>query len=115
MGFYSPIANDFEINEGIANLKTNPNDLLGINLNLHTQLEMLQIFERFYKELPFSEEKQSDLRYYFNNQSYCHSDGICLYSMIRYLRPKRIIEIGSGFSSCLMHDVNELFFGGGGG
>ena len=50
------------------------------------------------------------MRYYFDNNAYCHSDGICLYSMIRHLAPKRIIEVGSGFSSALMHDVNDMFF-----
>jgi hypothetical protein len=30
--------------------------------------------------------------------------------MMRHLRPKRIVEIGSGYSSCAMLDVNELFF-----
>jgi predicted O-methyltransferase YrrM len=32
--------------------------------------------------------------------------------MIRHLQPERIIEIGSGNSSCLMLDTNELFFKG---
>jgi hypothetical protein len=31
--------------------------------------------------------------------------------MTRYLLPRRIIEIGSGFSSCVILDTNELFFG----
>lgn len=30
--------------------------------------------------------------------------------MIRHVKPRRIIEVGSGYSSCLMLDVNELFF-----
>ena len=34
-----------------------------------------------------------------------------LHCMIRYLRPKRIIEVGSGFSSCVTLDTNQLFFG----
>jgi hypothetical protein len=29
--------------------------------------------------------------------------------MIRHLKPRRIIEIGSGFSSCVTLDTNELF------
>jgi hypothetical protein len=32
--------------------------------------------------------------------------------MIRHLQPRRIIEVGSGFSSCVTLDTNELFFGG---
>jgi hypothetical protein len=30
--------------------------------------------------------------------------------MLRYAKPKRIIEIGSGYSSCVILDTNELFF-----
>jgi hypothetical protein len=30
--------------------------------------------------------------------------------MIRHFRPRRIIEVGSGFSSCAILDTNELFF-----
>ena len=60
--------------------------------------------------MPFKDTKQPNMRYYFDNNAYCHSDGICLYSMIRHLAPKRIIEVGSGFSSALMHDVNDMFF-----
>ena len=113
--FYSPIANAKEIEEGIAHRSYNPLDLRGIDLHLEDQKKLLQNFARFYVEMPFTEEKQPHLRYYFNNQAYCHSDGICLYSMIRYLKPKKIIEVGSGFSSALMHDVRELFFAANGG
>lgn len=108
--FYSPIANSFEIEEGIKSLNFEPSALRGIDLGLDKQLALLKVFKKFYKELPFKEEKQPHLRYYFNNQAYCHSDGICLYAMIRHTRPRRIIEVGSRFSSALMHDVNELFF-----
>jgi predicted O-methyltransferase YrrM len=64
----------------------------------------------FYAEMPFKSEKQDDVRYYFENDFFCYSDGILLYSLIRYLKPKKIIEIGSGFSSAVMLDTNELFF-----
>ena len=42
---------------------------------------------------------------------YSYSDAIVLYSMMRHLRPQRIIEVGSGFSSAVMLDTNELFLG----
>lgn len=113
--FYSPIANAKEIEEGIATRSYDPNDLVGINLKLESQRILLKKFAKFYTELPFKEHKQPHLRYYFDNPAYCHSDGICLYSMIRHLQPKKIIEVGSGFSSALMHDVRQLFFTSNGG
>jgi len=60
--------------------------------------------------MPFKYEKQPNLRYYFQNDFFGKGSGIILYSMMRTLKPKRIIEIGSGFSSALMMDVNDLFF-----
>ena len=41
---------------------------------------------------------------------YSYADAICLYAMMRHLRPKRIIEVGAGHSSCAMLDTNEIFF-----
>lgn len=60
--------------------------------------------------MPFKDEKVPGLRYYFLNESYSYSDAIFLYCMIRKLKPKRIIEVGSGFSSCVTLDTNELYF-----
>lgn len=60
--------------------------------------------------MPFTDKKISDLRYYFLNGAYSYSDAVFLYCMIRKLNPKRIIEVGSGFSSCVTLDTNELYF-----
>ena len=60
--------------------------------------------------MPFTAEKKNGLRYYFENGFFSYTDGILLYSLIRFLKPKKIIEIGSGFSSAVMLDTNELFF-----
>ena len=82
----------------------------GIDLNTKEQLSLMNKLAGFYSEIPFSAEKQRDLRYRFQNDYYSYSDGIILYSMIRQFRPNRIIEIGSGFSSANMLDTNQLFF-----
>jgi len=56
------------------------------------------------------EPRHDKRRYFFENPNYGYADGVFLYCMIRYLKPKRIIEVGSGYSSCMMLDTNELFF-----
>lgn len=85
--FYSPIANAREIEEGIARRSYAIEDLAGIDLRLESQRKLLAHFATLYGELPWREEKQPSLRYYFGNQAYCHSDGVCLYAMLRTLRP----------------------------
>jgi predicted O-methyltransferase YrrM len=82
----------------------------GVALNEEYQLMLLKEFERYYPDMPF-QETRNEGRYYYNNGFYLHSDAIVLYSMIRHFRPKRIIEIGAGYSSAAMLDtVDRLGF-----
>jgi hypothetical protein len=60
--------------------------------------------------MPFGDNKRNQLRYFFINPAYSYSDAIILYSVLRHTQPKRVIEVGSGYSSCVTLDVNELFF-----
>src|SRR5207253_2690994 len=49
-------------------------------------------------------------RFHFSQDWYMEADSITLYSMLRLFRPRHIVEVGSGFSSALMLDVDERFF-----
>ena len=109
-GYYSPVPLMKEIKEHNFNIPL-PELLPGIDLNDNEQINLLYSFESFYRELPFTDEKSEELRYYYNNGVYCYSDAILLYCMIRYLKPKKIIEAGSGFSSSVMLDTNNKFMG----
>jgi predicted O-methyltransferase YrrM len=82
----------------------------GIDLHSENQLKLVKEFETYYSELPFKEQKTANLRYYLDNLFYPHTDGIIFYSIIRHFKPKQIIEIGSGYSSALILDTNNLFF-----
>jgi hypothetical protein len=106
--FYSPFPAISDIKNAVI-APPSP-DIPGIDLNTEYQFKVLDEIEPFYKELPFKDEKIPNLRYYFLNGSYSYSDAIFLYCMIRKLNQKRIIEIGSGFSSCVTLDTNELYF-----
>jgi hypothetical protein len=94
----------------VKNLNMIEKKILGINLNEDTQLNLLKEFEIFYNEIPFKDQKIESLRYNFINDWYSYCDAIFLYSMIRYSKPKKIIEVGSGFSSAVSMDTNDLFF-----
>lgn len=109
--FYSPIPFLEDIKRDESRIFGRiPRHILGLELNESEQLKLLEQFIPHYAEMPFKPEKVGRLRYYFENNHYSYSDGILLYCMIRHLQPKRIIEVGSGFSSCVMLDTNELFF-----
>lgn len=88
-----------------------PAELPGVRLNEDAQLRLLEEFAGLYAEMPFRKQKTGGLRYRFDNVMFAHTDAVVLYCMIRHLKPRRIIEIGSGFSSLAMLDTNELHFG----
>jgi hypothetical protein len=106
--FYSPIPSQDDI-EAAARRASHPQDLAGIDLNERGQLDLLQRFAAFYASLPFTAAGSPGMRYRFENPSYSYSDGIFLFAMLRHLRPRRLIEVGSGFTSALTLDTNEQF------
>ncbi|NYB26254.1 MAG: class I SAM-dependent methyltransferase [Methanobacteriaceae archaeon] len=106
--FYSPI-NDIDFLKSKEDEIWKPELIEGIELREKEQLNLFKLIVKYYPEFPF-ESKQPNLRYYPGNNMYGIGSAILLYSMIRVLKPNKIIEVGSGFSSALMMDVNDLFF-----
>ncbi len=112
--FYSPIPSISEIRRDESKIfGTVPRQIAGVDLREAEQLKLLNDLAGCYEMgMPFKPEKTIGLRYYYENPAYSYGDAILSHCMIRHLKPKRILEIGSGFSSCMILDTNELFFGG---
>ena len=85
-------------------------EIAGIDLHESEQLQLLDEFARYYPAIPFDRQKRNGLRYFFENPNYSYSDAIVYFCMLRHACPKRIIEIGSGYSSCVALDTNERVF-----
>ncbi len=108
--YYSPIPNKEEVKKDEKRIfDRSANEIGGIDLKENVQMELLESFLGFYSELPFPENKSDNYRYWMNNELYSYSDGIMLYCMIRQLKPAKLIEAGSGFSSAVTLDTNEKF------
>ena len=107
--FYSPLPSLKEVRRKQNQLFRAEVDIKGVDLNTSAQLTLLKEFRKFYSEIPFNHEKSDATRYYLGNSFFTYGDGIILYSFLRHFQPKRIIEVGSGYSSAIMLDVNELF------
>ena len=110
--FYSPLPSREEIADAFARGGFGP-PFPAVDLNEAGQLARLERFAAFYTEQPFPEEQTAGRRFFLNNPSYGHFDAIMLYCMLREAQPRRIIEVGSGFSSAAMLDVNDHVLGGG--
>lgn len=109
--FYSPLPDIQLVDRYKATLFDKKIDSIpGIDTNAEGQLALIGKFSKYYAELPFKDEQSSGLRYFFRNAYFSYGDAIILYSMLRHCQPQRIIEVGSGFSSAVMLDTNDLFF-----
>lgn len=109
--FYSPLPSGEEVADAFARGGFGP-PFPGIDLNEAGQAARLERFATLYNEQPFPEMPEEGLRFYLDNPSYGHFDAIMLYCMLREARPRRVIEVGSGFSSAAMLDLNEHVLGG---
>jgi predicted O-methyltransferase YrrM len=108
--FYSPLPSIQNIQAREDKIFAVPRTIPGVSLNEDSQVRLLNELTRYYSDQPFQEQKSRTRRYYFDNPNFRHGEAVFLYCMIRHFKPKRIVEIGSGYSSCGMLDVNEIFF-----
>ncbi len=99
--FYFPIPDTRTLKD---KLWLRQSKLVGIDINENKQLELLTLFsskfENEYNNFPMH-KTQIPHQYYVNNGNFRSVDGEILYCMMRYFKPKKIIEIGSGFSTYL--------------
>ncbi len=84
--------------------------LLDIQLNRQGQLDLLREFSRYYSEIPFSEQKSQGCRYFYDQQCFHHADAVFHYSFLAHIKPKRIIEVGCGYSSAVILDAIDRAF-----
>lgn len=82
----------------------------GIELNESEQLKLFQLISQHFERLDIPEKKVKERRFFFQNSFFSYGDAYILGAIIKQFQPKSIIEIGSGFSSALMLDINENFF-----
>ena len=97
--FYYPVPDTRSLTN---NIFTRQSKLIGLEMNEKEQLNLLSIFESNFKnefnKFPRTKTK-IPYHYYTTNGNFRSVDGEILYCMIRYFKPKKIIEIGSGFST----------------
>lgn len=97
--FYQPIPDTKSLTD---DLWLHVSELVGIDINEEGQLHLLQeFFRRFKKEYDCLPRQKSPIpyQYYMDNPLFGALDAKILYCMIRYFKPRRVIEIGSGYST----------------
>lgn len=75
--------------------------LPGIDLNVSEQLKFMEGFIYTSELEGIPKEKTSEQEFYLNNKSFTSGDAEYWYQIVRTIKPKRIIEIGSGNSTLM--------------
>src|SRR5215469_15955389 len=111
--YYSPIPDLDEIRARQGEIFDDiPDSIPGIDLRPEAQMAFVAELAAFVDEFPYGPGQDRALRYTPKNNFYGLADGLILYCMLRRLRPRRYVEIGSGWSSALTLDVRDRFLGG---
>ena len=55
----------------------------------------------------WKQKSQEGFRYYYENNAFSIGSAQVLHYMLRILKPNKVIEVGSGFSTAVMLDTNE--------
>src|SRR4051794_19080213 len=120
--YYSPIPCIEEVRRRHQSIFQDcPRELPSIDLNEQGQLELFREFERYFDDEPFGRpdgdlsrcyegRKKGGLRYHYENGWYPYGDALVPFCLMRPLRPRRVIELGSGFSPCDILATNNLYF-----
>jgi hypothetical protein len=109
--FYSPIVNVEQVRPMFD--KTNvPEQLPGIEIDRDAMLALWKQLLAHLRDMPFPDEQSSGFRYFFNNTAFSHGDGRILSAMLRHFQPRRLVEVGSGYSSACAMDTIDRYLGG---
>jgi hypothetical protein len=107
--FHSPVPDLDEVRARDQQIFDSAAELTGIDLRTDAQLALVDQLGRYAADQPFGAEPRDGLRYHFDNDYFGWGDGLVLFCMLRHLRPARVVEVGSGYSSALMLDTAERF------
>jgi len=107
--FYSAVPDLRQVQACLSPGLSTSRSLVGIDLREDQQLSLFQTFAPLARERSLAEFPGSYTRYGLSNESFGIGDAEMFVAMLRHMKPKRYLEVGSGFSTALALDVNELF------
>ena len=109
--YYSPVVDPESIQNVFLSSEVDPL-IGGVELNVAGQLDLWKAMLPFLRDVPFPEQQAEGYRYFHENNWYGLGDAAIYFALIRLLKPKRIVEVGSGFSSAVALDTADHFLNG---
>jgi predicted O-methyltransferase YrrM len=104
----SPIVDPKSLLTYIAKTRTRlSSDIAGIDFPLDEMAEFWLAHREFIAATPFTDEPDGIHRYCYRGGPFNHGDAVMLRALIGAHRPKRVIEVGSGYTTACMLDSAE--------
>ena len=105
--YYSPIPDSQHLDPDIWD---RPSELPGIDLNSTMQLYLLhEVFPRFrseYERIPV-DSSLAGYGFYLHNGRFQDTDPLIAYCIVRHFKPRRIVEVGGGYSTLLLEQASK--------
>jgi hypothetical protein len=106
--YHSPIVDPSTLGDYVTIRRSADTQLNGISIDIRE----MEAFWDFNKEhilaAAFPENKTAGYRFYFEGGPFPYGDALSLHAIVGHFRPKRIVEIGSGFSTACALDSAEI-------
>jgi hypothetical protein len=115
--FYSPVVDPKEILSNAPNIwPAEIPQILGIDFNdSNHEVILKQWFPEHISKYNYPElggEDCDDRQFYTQNSQFSWLDARTLFVFLNKIKPARMVEVGSGWSSLLTADVNQRYLGG---
>ena len=111
--FYSPIVNPKNLLDKVGKIWPDNPVIKGIDFNDEYHEKVLsEYFPKYisqYKYVETQDEASSDSEYYSQNSQFGWLDSRTLFVLLNQWKPKKMIEVGSGFSSLLTANINHEY------
>lgn len=108
--YYSPIPSKADVERWAeARWQTQPDDLTGVDLNEVRQLRTLETIGPLTRGLTFADDVGGETRYWWDNDGFSPGDATALAAMLMHYQPRRVVEVGAGYSTAVMLDVAERY------
>jgi len=82
--------------------------MLGVTIDMVAMEQLYRALLPHMDSLGLPTQQEPGTRYYVDNHMYGIGDALIYAGMIRHLRPRQVIEVGSGFSSAVLLDTLDL-------
>lgn len=110
--FYSPIADPEDLRAREHAIWARREVMPGIAMDSAPQLALLGLVGPLARDADYPVDPSADPTiYHYSNDQYPPLDALFLHGALRHFRPRRMIEVGSGFSSLVTADVNRRHLG----